>query len=148
MKKLIRLAAATAAVVMGLTMFTAGSASAAQAGSCNLLNGPSRNHFVDLFLTCPPKSPGDVIWKINLWGDDTISDNRIHTYYVDCDLPSTVTMNIHENRLNEDIADRDEIYAGVWFRRPDGSTYGIQSITIAGWWGVSNVIIPSPAPLC
>lgn len=42
-----------------------------------------------------------------------------------------------ENDLNEDISDRDEIYIGAWFRRPDGKAYGIRSNMVAGWWGLT-----------
>jgi hypothetical protein len=36
-------------------------------------------------------------------------------------------------------ADSDEIYAGVWFKRADGTTYGIRSNMRAGWWGLTAV---------
>lgn len=80
----------------------------------------------------------DKLWKINIWGDDTFSDNLITSYRLDyCATPRMIRWAVLEDRLNEDLADRDEIYAGVWFKRTDGKTYGIQSNTVTDAWGFS-----------
>jgi hypothetical protein len=139
---------AAAAAAMGLTMLASTPANAAQAGYCGLQAKRAAGEYMNLILNCPPHSSGDQLYKIELWADDSWSDDRIHTYYANCD-PRPVTMTIHENWLNEDLADRDEVYARAWYRKTNNTIYSIQSATnVTGWWGTRTVVERPSSYLC
>lgn len=150
----VRLAAAAVISALGLSLLAPPPASAAGAGGCKLTwlrVKVDKKNYVKFFLRCTPERAGDSIWKINLWGDDEYSDDLLRVRYTTCTFPTTARREFvwteDENTLDEDLLDRDEVYAGVWFRRPNGTTYGIRSNTVAGWWGEAAYIGFSAPPL-
>ncbi|WP_169989061.1 hypothetical protein [Microbispora sp. H10836] len=142
--RLVRLAASATASALSLALLPTTQASAAQAGRCELTWRYPKSYskeYVELTVRCLPNNAGDTIWKVNLWADDTVGDDLIVSYPTQCAFPvpypvtKEIKWTVYAEYLDEDLLDRDEVYLGVWFRNAGGNTYGIQTNTIAGWWG-------------
>jgi hypothetical protein len=146
----VRLAAVGAVAAMGLTFAPAPANAASGFPGCGLTwQRAATSGYVTLSLSCSTGgSPGERIWKIELWGDDTWNDDRLHTYYVNCDLPQPATMTLHENWLNEDTPDSDEVYAKAYFRDDRGNTWVKSSVVITGRWGNRTVVERPSSTLC
>lgn len=133
-------AAAAAAAVLGAVLGIPAPA-AAQAGSCKLTWHEPTRHVITLTYRCTPRSPGDVAINMDLYADDLFSDDLIATM---CLKPSQTSVDVDGDWLNEDLGDRDEVYAEMLFRRPDGKRYIIRTNKIAGWWGRPGPSFPAP----
>jgi hypothetical protein len=108
-------------------------------GTCLLQVADAGGDFVRVTLTCANRANGDNIDVFKLYGEDVVTDNLLYTVATRTAQTSLV---IHENYLNEDISDRDEIYATAWIRKPNGSVYRISSNKLTGWWGIGWCCLP------
>ncbi|NAS20391.1 hypothetical protein GT755_01675 [Herbidospora sp. NEAU-GS84] len=105
----------------------------ARAAKCTLsiLDLPDGFHRID--VRCTPV-PGEQLDVIRLMGSDGWSgDDRLYTYYTH---RTVFSRTIHGNYLDEDQpAAQDDIYAKVWFRRPNGSLYTVNTNQWHGYYG-------------
>ncbi|MBO3747791.1 hypothetical protein J5X84_17075 [Streptosporangiaceae bacterium NEAU-GS5] len=135
------------ASIVGLAALSAQPAGATPGvkGTCDLfLNkkppeyaGPSQI-FYEVVVDCALAAPTDVRDSITLWGSDKWEDDRLWTdrpphHQNDKFLHETFI--VHENYLDEDLADEDEIYAIVNFKRPTGGDLRIKTNKVVGWYG-------------
>lgn len=137
-----------AAAVSALSLIALSSVPAnATAGAwCDLKIGdaPPKGKDVSVSYVCQPYSYGDIQWQATIWGEDLFSDNRLYTK---CLHPYEGRFWVHPDVLNEDVADRDEIYVRITFKTKDGKFYSVASNTVKDWWG-SVGGFTSPTPTC
>ncbi|GIH23437.1 hypothetical protein Aph01nite_17470 [Acrocarpospora phusangensis] len=124
------------AIASALVTVQAAPAQATAAGSCYLsVTGTGYPGFHKVNLNCVPAATGDVMAVYKVYGEDTFSDDLL--FVVDT-RKSSYTFTTHENYINEDFPDWDEIYVTAWYRKPNGSLYRIRSNKVNGAWGNGN----------
>ncbi|SEF97575.1 hypothetical protein SAMN04489712_102683 [Thermomonospora echinospora] len=133
--RLAQLAVATAVVAGGVGVVTAPAASAASV-TCTIdsVTNASTAGYKYVNVTCKEGSisPPDFIYDVQIWGEDTWSDDYLATVYPPNYYPASLY--VHGSVLNEDYGDKDDIYVKVRFQKSTGGLYSVRSNTVHGWW--------------
>ncbi|MFI6812860.1 hypothetical protein ACIBG7_10640 [Nonomuraea sp. NPDC050328] len=139
--RLASLATATLLALSAVPLAVLPASASAQPASCSLNITELSAATARVRIHCRAESPfSDRLTWIRLHGDDSFKDDTL----MGCPPTGTLftwTSDLDSEYLDEDLADTDEIYATVQFRRADGSTYWRGTRPVSGRYGSAAALL-------